>query len=165
METTLFARIGLSRDLVEVRRTFDGRLYGQSWETPAVAVPAGAVTPEAVGQMTANFHDAYEQRNGNRFEAFPVQAVTFRIQLVVSAAKVEYPKLEQASDLTPPVAAQVLLRQLYDEDVAAPEYERAQLLAGHEIGGPAVIREETSTTFVPRGRRATVGEFGEISIR
>jgi N-methylhydantoinase A len=164
METELLARIGLSGDGAEIRRTFDGRLFGQSWETPSVPVPGGMITPERIGELIANFHTAYRQRNGNTFEAFPIQAVTFRIEVQVAAAKVEYPKLEPAPSPVPAPTASTTIRHLYGDDVEAGEYERDHLLAGHVITGPAVIREQTSTTFVPAGYRAEVGEFGEITI-
>ena len=165
MESALLSRIGLATDSVEVRRTFDGRLYGQSWETPSVEVPAGPVTAETVAAMIGNFHDAYEQRNGNRFAAFPVQAVTFRIEVVVPATKVEHRKLEGTPSGAPVPTTTIVLRHLYDTDTAASRYDRGSLPAGHTIEGPAVIGEEMSTTFVPAGRRAVVGEFGEIVIR
>jgi N-methylhydantoinase A len=164
MEEGLLARALVDRDAVEIRRSFDGRLVGQSWETPAVEVPAGPVSAETVAQMVANFHDEYQRRNGNRFEGFPVQGVTYRVEMVVAADKVDYPKLATAPSTTPPSSGSVTIRHLYGEDVQAPEHQRSHLLAGHEVAGPAVIREDTSTTFVPAGRRATVGDFGELSI-
>ena len=163
MEQALLERIGFGADTVEVKRSFDGRLYGQSWETPSVPAPAGSITAESMARMIANFHDAYQQRNGNRFEAFPVQAVTFRIEVQVPSTKVEYPKLEPASG-DAVARATILIRHLYGDTAAAGKYDRTDLLAGHRIAGPAVIREQTSTTFVPAGRTATVGEFGEIAI-
>ena len=34
---------GAGRDDVEIRRSFDGRLFGQSWETPFIEVPDGPI--------------------------------------------------------------------------------------------------------------------------
>jgi N-methylhydantoinase A len=163
MEDGLRTRAGLSADAVEFRRTFDGRLAGQSWETPSVDVPNGPITPEAVGALIGAFHDAYERRNGNRFAYFPVQAVTFRVHMIVPSDKVAYPKLESATGPASPTGT-VVLRHLADGPIQASEYRRAHLLSGHEISGPAVIREEMSTTFIPPGRQATVGEYGEIVV-
>jgi N-methylhydantoinase A len=163
MEAGLRTRAGLSADAVEIKRTFDGRLAGQSWETPSVDVPNGPITADVVGDLIASFHETYERRNGNKFDYFPVQAVTFRVHMVVPSDKVTYPKLEVASE--PPVAVRTIqLQHLSDHPVEAFEYQREGLLSGHEIPGPAVIREEMSTTFIPAGRRAVVGEYGEIVV-
>ncbi|MFD2396654.1 hydantoinase/oxoprolinase family protein [Prauserella oleivorans] len=54
-------------------RSFDGRLAGQTWETPFISVPGGTITATEVDQMVANFHEAYAERSGNKFEALPVQ--------------------------------------------------------------------------------------------
>ena len=48
--------------------------------------------------------------------------------------------------------------------MTAREYERAELQSGDRIEGPAIIREELSTTQVCPGQVATVGEYGEIVI-
>jgi N-methylhydantoinase A len=41
---------------------------------------------------------------------------------------------------------------------------REELLAGDVVPGPAVVREDLSTTFVPIGRRLVVGDHGEFYI-
>jgi N-methylhydantoinase A len=147
-------------------RSFDGRLYGQTWETPFVAVPEGAITAEAVDEMTASFHDTYAERSGNRFEFVGVQAVTFRVRAVVDAAKVDYPRMpERAAGQAASVRRSLQIRYLRAEPVGADEYHRDELLAGDRIPGPAVIREPLSTTFLVPGQTATVGGHGELRIR
>ena len=76
---------------VEIVRAFDGQLVGQTWETPFVPVPTGPITADSIARMIANFHDAYQARNGNRFDAIPVQGVTYRLRAVVKTDKVSYP--------------------------------------------------------------------------
>ncbi|WP_322778909.1 hydantoinase/oxoprolinase family protein [Frankia sp. Cas4] len=164
MEDGLLARQGIDPNAVRIVRSFDGRLYGQSWETPFVEVPGGTITSDTITTMIKTFHDAYQRRNSNRFEMFPVQGVTFRVQMFVPSDKAEYPKVEVASDVAPQADATTTLSHLYGHDVPASEYQRTKLLAGHRIAGPAIIREPMSTTFVPAGHTATVGEYGELSI-
>ena len=164
MEAALLDRVGSGLDSVVVQRSFDGRLYGQSFETPFVEVPSGSITEESVALMIQRFHDVYEQRNGNRFDTIPVQGVTYRVQVIVPSDKVGYTPLP-ASDAGPPTPdGAVTLRYLYGTDTVAAEYEREQLRPGHQVAGPAIVREETSTTFVPAGRHAAVGAFGELII-
>ena len=173
MEQKLRSRLQGDKDDVTVRRSFDGRLLGQSWETPLVEVPAGSITAATVQQMIDRFHDEYERRYGNRFPVVPVQGVTYRVQLVVPVDKVEYDGLRSGGSgaavtpakAQPPDPQRTLkLRYLEDELLDAPEYEREALAPGMRLAGPAIIREGLSTTFLCAGQRAEVGRLGEISI-
>jgi N-methylhydantoinase A len=170
MEQKLRSRLQGDEDDVTVRRSFDGRLLGQSWETPLVEVPAGPITAATVQQMIDRFHEEYERRYGNRFPVVPVQGVTYRVQLVVPVDKVEYDGLRSGAAVTPAQAQlpdpqrTLKLRYVEDEPVHAPEYEREALAPGMRLAGPAIIREGLSTTFLCAGQRAEVGRLGEISI-
>jgi N-methylhydantoinase A len=149
---------------VEVRRTFDGRLVGQSWDTPFVEVPGGELDGAAIDQMIVAFHDEYESRYGNRFEQFPVEGVTYRVQLALGSDKVEYPKIEQgeAVEIAPDRVLELSYVEEHESKVG--EYQRENLKAGNIVRGPAIIREPMSTTHVVAGQLATIGEYGEISI-
>jgi len=162
MEEGLLARAGTAAGNAHFVRSFDGRLAGQSWETPFVEVPAGEVTVATVEAMVAGFHDTYELRNGNRFPAFPVQGVTWRVQLAIPTRKVAY---EPAASGGPaPEPGSTTIRYLYGDDVAAREVDRGALRLGDRLSGPAVVREPMSTTFVPAGRTLTTGGHGELII-
>jgi len=169
MEHKLRSRTPADSDGVTVRRSFDGRLLGQSWETPFVEVPEGPITEATVQQMIDRFHDEYERRYGNRFPVVPVQGVTYRVELVVPVDKVEYDRLEYGGNgavgrADPRPTRALKLRYLEPEPFDAPEYEREALAPGMQLAGPAIIREGLSTTFVCAGQRADVGQLGEISI-
>lgn len=156
---------------VSFRRSFDGHLLGQSWDTPFVDVPDGTIDADAIGRMVSSFHDTYVQRAGTRFDAYPVQGVTFRLQAVLDTEKVSYPDLptraESGVALRP--VKTTTLHYLGDDDgsgdVPAPVFRREDLRAGDEIAGPAVVREELSTTFVPTGCQLLVGSHAELIIR
>jgi N-methylhydantoinase A len=169
MEHKLRTRAPVNSRAVTLRRSFDGRLLGQSWETPLVAVPEGAISKATVQQMIDRFHDEYERRYGNRFPTVPVQGVTYRVQLVVPVEKVSYDRLEYSADraVTPadPRPTRTLKLQYLDaEPFDAPEYARDALAPGMHVSGPAIIREGLSTTFLAARQRAEVGRLGEISI-
>ena len=51
-----------------------------------------------------------------------------------------------------------------DPDATAACYERDDLRAGDVLTGPAVVWETNSTTFVPAGRQAVVGTYGELVV-
>ena len=149
---------------VEVRRTFDGRLVGQSWDTPFVDVPGGTIDADGIRAMISSFHDAYEQRYGNRFEQFPVEGVTYRVQLALGSEKVSYPEVEvgEAVEVAPDRFLE--LRYVDEENVRTGEYQREALRANNIVRGPAIIREPMSTTHLLAGQVATIGRYGEIYI-
>jgi N-methylhydantoinase A len=114
--------------------------------------------------MISAFHDEYQSRYGNRFEGFPVEGVTYRVQLVVKSQKVDYPTIEvgEAVEIEPD---RILELRYVDEANAHPgEYERENLKAGNIVRGPAIIREPMSTTHVLAGQVATIGRYGEIVV-
>ena len=111
-----------------------------------------------------SFHDTYERRNGNRFPAFPVQGVTWRVQLVVPTQKVEYEQVPAGNGQSPSAIGSIVIHHLYGDAVEATEIDRRGLRRGDRIEGPAVVREPMSTTFVPSGRVLTTGAHGELVI-
>jgi N-methylhydantoinase A len=161
MERRLRERAGVDASSGVVRRSFDGRLYGQSWETPFVEVPPGPIEAQT---LIARFHDAYERRYGNRFEYVPVQGVSYRVELVIGSEKVEFTASEPSGEPMPPPRRSVRIRHLEGDGVDAAEYTRDSLPIGASFAGPAVIREGLSTTLVCPGQNARIGRFGEIVI-
>jgi N-methylhydantoinase A len=159
MERRLRKRAGKAG---EVRRSFDGRLFGQSWETPFVQVPDG---PIDIADLVERFHETYERRYGNRFSSIPVQGVSYRVELRVPSEKVEFTPLGAESDGGSHLEGRPIeLRYLADEPIEATEYERGSLPAGARLFGPAVIREGLATTFVVPGQTVEVGALGELVI-
>jgi N-methylhydantoinase A len=165
METAMRRRLGEDAERVQFVRSFDGQLVGQVWDTPFVKAPSGVVTEAAIEEMLTNFHDAYEQRSGNRFEQTAVQGITFRLSAIVPTAKVEYPRPPFRAEGAPSAMRTITLSYLEEDDLEAAEYDRAELCLGDAVPGPAVIREPLSTTFVGPGQVARVGELGELVIQ
>jgi len=164
MEDKLRERFDDKAPDIEFVRSMDARLAGQTWETPFVAVPSGDITPDKMDEMIANFHDVYESRAGNRFEALPVQGVTYRVEAVVKAQKVDYPRLPKGDGSVLAPDSTFELRYLQAEPLTAGRYQRESFKAGDRIEGPAVIHETLSTTFMMPGQIAEVGEYGELRI-
>ena len=95
MEDGLRKELGDGVEGVEFERSMDARLVGQTWETPFIDVPAGAIDEGAIATMIESFHVAYQQRTGNRFDALPVQGVTYRVQAKVPIEKVAYQPIDR----------------------------------------------------------------------
>jgi N-methylhydantoinase A len=164
MERALRERVGAAADGIAARRSLDGRLLGQSWETPFVEVGDEPITAETMPALVERFHAAYERRYGNRFPYVPVQGVTYRVQLVVPADKIEHVPRDAAEPAFVAAERTIALYHFADEPLMAAEHDRENLPVGAAVHGPAVIREPLSTTFVMPGQVAEIGRFGEISI-
>jgi N-methylhydantoinase A len=93
----------------------------------------------------------------------PVQGVTYRVQLVVPADKVEYVGRDGGPAVIKP-SRTIELHHFAGGVLEADEYRRETLPPGTRVAGPAVIREALSTTLVFPGQIAQIGRFGEIVI-
>ena len=164
MERGLRERAGTAADGAVVRRSFDGRLWGQSWETPFVSVPDGPITAETIGGLVDRFHAEYARRFGPSFPYIPVQGVSYRVELIVDAPKVEYRPGEHGDPVEVEPDRTIELRYLTPEPIEAAEYARERLAVGARVRGPAVIREALATTFVLGGQTAEVGLYRELVI-
>jgi len=145
-------------------RTFDGQLVGQTWETPFIDVPKGNITKNNISDMVENFHKAYKARNGNRFDDIPVQGVTYRVRAVIPTEKITFPTLEKRTKNNVKAIGSVPIRHLYESEHIAKIFDRSSLLAGDNLRGPAIIKESLSTTYIPKGMKGVIGNFGEIII-
>lgn len=163
MEARLRERIGPDAN-VSFMRSFDGQLVGQTWETPFVPVPDGPITEATIAGMIENFHHAYAARNGNRFDAIPVQGVTYRLSAVIHTDKVAYTALPARGDEPLRPIGTSVLRYVGDAEELAQIYARDDLRVGDEIVGPAIVREALSTTYITHNQTGRVGTYGEIKI-
>ena len=165
MEDKLRARLG-EHQQVKLVRSFDAQLIGQTWETPFIPVPDGTIDAVTIEKMIANFHSAYAARNGNRFEAIPVQGVTYRLSAMVDTDKVTYSELGPRSKDDPLKSiGSSVLRYVSDAEQLAQIYAREDLRADDEINGPAIVREALSTTYITQNQLGVVGKYGEIKIQ
>ena len=167
LEAQLRERLSAEDDIgdaqIIVRRSFDGRLAGQSWETPFINVDAAAFTARGAAALVDEFHAEYQRRNGVSFAQIPVQAVTWRVQLIVPTEKLAWRGIAAARGVPTPVGQRVL-RHLAPGEITAPVYARAGLGAGAVLSGPALIVEPLATTLVLPRQQATIGTVGEIVI-
>jgi N-methylhydantoinase A len=161
LEAQLRERLGGQEVLV--RRSFDGRLAGQSWETPFITVDWPALKARGPAALTEEFHAEYARRNGVSFPQIPVQGVTWRVQLIAPTEKLAWRALAPGRSKPTPIGTRTL-RYLGPAEIAAPVYQRAALGAGDSIAGPALIVEPLATTLVIPGQRAQIGPVGEIII-
>ncbi|MFO1409291.1 MAG: hydantoinase/oxoprolinase family protein [Steroidobacteraceae bacterium] len=166
MERKLLARLDpAARAGATLRRSFDARIAGQSWETAFVGIPPGPIDAGYVALMLEAFHAEYARRNGQDFRGMPVQGVNWRVQLLQSADRFRYaPQPLPREAAAPAPRARRTLHQLAGKPVEAAIHDRESLAIGARVAGPAIIHEALCTTLVPPGHVARVGSCGELSI-
>ncbi len=144
---------------VSVAVSADMRYEGQSFEIEA-PLEAGWITAADVGAIAGAFHAEHRRLFGHANPGAPVQLVNLR--LVVSGPTPK-PKIPKPPRATAPAAPERQVTGWFGgvaHDV--PLYQRAALLPGHEIAGPAIVGQEDTTTVLPPDFTLNVDEYGNL---
>jgi len=123
-----------------------------------------------------NINQTTLQDLGDRFHVLHEQHYGFRADSVVEIVNVRVIGLGKVADMTPPraqpggadpAAALTEERQVFFDGTSFTTkiYERAQLTAGNEINGPAIISQTDSTTLIHPDHAARVDEHLNILIQ
>ena len=123
-----------------------------------------------------NINQTTLQDLGDRFHVLHEQHYGFRADSVVEIVNVRVIGLGKVADMNPPraqpgsaapTAALTGERQVFFDGTsfATNIYERAQLTAGNEIDGPAIISQTDSTTLIHPDHAARVDEHLNILIQ
>jgi N-methylhydantoinase A len=137
---------------LSLARLADLRYQGQSFE-----LTVAADDPE---DLAARFHAEHERRYSYRMEDEAVQLVNLRLVATVPREK---PKLHEA----PARQAATPARRRASFDAGWREvdvHNRADLGAGSELNGPAVVEFAESTLVIRPGWQATVDEIGTLDL-
>jgi N-methylhydantoinase A len=160
-----FTEEGVASDCRQVRRTIDMRYVGQNYELP-ISMPDGLEGERLLAELKRRFEDAHRQMYGYVAEEEPIQAVTFRIEVIGTVRQAEIRP-------APPAIANVDEARMGTRGVWLPEsggretcpvYDRERLGPGHRIAGPAIVEQMDATTVVLPGQTAIVDPYFNIVI-
>ena len=143
--------LGIAPADVLLRRSVELRYLGQFHEVEVTDVPAGPIGP---GELAA-IVEAFQRRHRDLFTFnMPKREVEFLNARVKGTARREPVPLAEIPQAAGDAAGALKRRRpcLWDpargyEDT--PVYDGSRLAAGHELAGPAVIEERTTTVVVP----------------
>ncbi len=135
---------------VRLHRWVDARYAGQSFE---LRVPGA--------DWVGAFHVLHEERYGYRRDGVPVEAVTLRVVASAPGPEVKIERLAPATRSVPIIPTQVHVGGRW---VEAGRVWREEVAPGHEVEGPAVVLEYSSTTWVPEGWRLTMDDWGNLHL-
>ncbi len=165
----LLAADGVPADKRQVQVRVEARYVGQSYELP---IAYNTREAEAWARLAGDFHAAHRQRFGHADPDAPIEIVGIGATAIGKVDKPELPMLAQGG-AAPAAEAIATTRDVYFEGDAPGEaggwvpariFDRAKLLAGNFIEGPAVIEELSATTVLYPGDRARVHPNGALLV-
>jgi N-methylhydantoinase A len=158
------ADAGLDRDgILATARAYDMsldlRYVGQDY-TVAVPITYDTAPAEAI----SGFHELHERVYGFAAPGEKVEVASARL-----VAWGLFPKLSTRPNLPAAPGRPGAHRKVWFEDgadyVETPIYDRADLAAGQQVDGPAIVEQLDTTTVVPPGWTATTDTLGVLTLR
>jgi N-methylhydantoinase A len=145
-------------DAGEITRRADVRYLGQSHELAIPFVPG-----ETMDVIARRFHEAHRERNGFARPEDPIEVVTVRAvatgRPVLQWEAVPPPRMSATGD---PASRPITCS---DGTVrTGTVYHRANLAAGSVVAGPALIVDDSATTYLDPGDSARVAANGALVI-
>jgi N-methylhydantoinase A len=147
-------------------RSADLRYHGQSFEL-SVIVPPGPLSASDVERLRGLFHASHERAYGYAAPDDPVELVNVRLAAVGVTPK---PRREPLPDGGRSAAAAVTgQRDVWFAETGGFRptvvLDRARLLRGNVIEGPAIVQERDASTLVHPGWAATVDEHANLVLQ
>jgi N-methylhydantoinase A len=159
-------RAGIATDQVVFERAADMRYVGQE-HAVAVRLPAHVGGEDDRATIKRLFDEAHQVRYSHSAPEESADVVSLRVSAIGRLSKPALPEIARG-EAEPPAAARKASRVVVFAEHGAQEtavYDRAALLAGNVIGGPAVIEEAASTTVVEPGDEVSVNAYGHLVMR
>jgi N-methylhydantoinase A len=157
-------RDGIERSRMRLVREADVRYAGQSMEV-RVPAPGGAVDAKFLATLIDAFNAAHRRTFGYDYAGRQkIEVVNFCVSGFGLIERAELPKLAKRDGATP---ARKSVRPVYFDGSFrdTPVYDRAALLPGFRLDGPAVVEEFGSTTIVFPGQYLEVDPHGVLIVR
>jgi N-methylhydantoinase A len=126
-----------------------------------VAFPEGPIDDTTVAVVADRFHAAHAERFGYAIRDEPVVLVNILVTCVVPSPYLALGETAQPAPPRPPASRLVLFGGGFVETSVV---DRAALVPGDELEGPAVVEQFDTTVVVPPGARATCLEDSSLAV-
>ncbi len=137
-------------------RYADVRYEGQGWE---LTVPVGK--PANIEDVRRVFEEKHLATYGFTLEDRGIEVVVARVFAVIRRVK---PRLPRPRTWGEPKARATRNAYFRDGWFKTPVYWREDIPLGYRLEGPAIVEEYDSTTVIPPGWIAVVGDVGELRL-
>jgi N-methylhydantoinase A len=155
---------GISRDAMEFQRSLDICYEGQRYyiETPVPIIKLKENDKIKI-EIRDSFERLYELRYGHLMNV-PLRTINARLKATGKIKEIPLSEIKQGKEI--PQRAIKKKRKVYLEGnlIETQIYERAELLCGNTIPGPAIIEEPFHTTVVMPGQTLQVDNLGNLII-
>jgi acetone carboxylase beta subunit len=155
-----FAKSGFEREQITFSHAVRMQYYGQLNDIEIVSPHMEMEEGEHVDALIAAFEDAYSKVYA-RSARSPELGYLITQAIVHGSVDVEKPSLPEQDEVTgsPPVSATRTVRwREGDSDTSIVRLE--DVVAGHEIPGPAIVEHSATTFAIPPGRSARLDTHG-----
>lgn len=147
---------------LRAERSAGMRYRGQSYE---VSVPVGPLRgPADIAELMGRFHDAHHRRYGHMAQNETIEIVNFQVTGIGVIPKPTMQSYAMKPAARPDPRDSRPVHFGATGAVVTPVFQRSALQTGHEIEGPAIIEEATSTTVIYPGQVGRVDEHLNLDI-
>lgn len=164
LESEAIARLdreGVSSSDMNLERSISMRYAGQ-WRSLSVPIGSGE---GALDAAVERFHEEHEREYSFRRDEAGVELYQLMLRATGVTPKPRFPRHDAAARPRPqPVSYRMTYWDETGGRTQTPIYDRAELLAGTRITGPAVIEQLDSTTVIPPEVPAEIDEWLNIRI-
>ena len=158
-----FAAEGIAEAKVSFLRYGKFRYQNQE-HTTEVPLATGQITQEALAQIAADFHDAYEREYTYRLAA-PVELVGIHLVAKAEVGKLEMtPEPLGGTDASTAVKGRRMVDYALEGSHEAMIYDGDKLRPGMEFAGPAVVEDSGATVVIHPGNAVHLDEYRNIHI-
>lgn len=152
----------LAQEVKETDRRFscslDVRYRGQEHSLPIELGHA-----DTARDIECRFHELHRARHGHAMPE-PTEILTLRVRATGNLPKPALPPISSAGGPAEPTDSRRAFDAATGRFTAFPVYQRAQLLGGHQLEGPAIVEEGTATTVFFADQQLRVDDFGHLLI-
>jgi N-methylhydantoinase A len=161
-----FARIGVPDRQLSFKPTVEMRYVGQFHEVE-MDLPADELNAESLEALLKNFHAKYEKMYTYAMPWRAAELLTFRLKATAPRRQVEMamPVRGRAKLQSARRGSRACLFDGSDARVETPAYDWDRMEPGHEIIGPALIDDKTTTVLVAPGFVCEVDAYCNLVMR
>jgi N-methylhydantoinase A len=149
---TLISREGLAPEACSVRHYADVCFVGQSH---FLGVPVDLDSSDPIAGIYETFLETHDRINGHRFEA-PARIVNLRTVHRAPSPDIPDDPPQPETELSAEKIPRTVHLPGEDRAVEIPVLDRAAMMRGQTVKGPAIIEQADATTLLTRGWTSTV---------
>ncbi|MFO1375670.1 MAG: hydantoinase/oxoprolinase family protein [Steroidobacteraceae bacterium] len=150
---------GVAARNVKINYSMDLRYVGQFNEVEVPVTPGKGLTAKLLDGIVANFHERHDGLYGYSMKGMPVELINLRVTARGVTPKPEFARSPKARG----TAEQALVGRrpacFGGRFVKTPVYDGLKLHNGHQVKGPAIVQQPTTTIIVPPDYDLKCDEF------